>query len=76
MANFQDIFDRMAAAGAVSFAIEADLPAAVERLLAGAKEAGARARAFAEAERAGTLERILDALAPVTQPHRTGRPDA
>ena len=40
-------------------------------LLAEAKEAGARARAFAEAERAGILERILDALAPVT-----GRPHA
>jgi 3-deoxy-D-manno-octulosonic-acid transferase len=76
VANFQDIFDRMAAAGAVSFATEADLPAAVERLLAEPKEAGARARAFAEAERAGILERILDALAPVTEPHRTGRPDA
>ena len=33
--------------------------------------AGARARAFAEAERAGILERILDALAPVTEPNRT-----
>ena len=71
VANFQDIFDRMAAAGAVTFATEADLPAAVERLLAEPKEAGARARAFAEAERAGILERILDALAPVT-----GRPHA
>jgi len=66
----------MSAAGAVSFATEADLPVAVERLLAGAKEAGARARGFAEAERAGILERILDALAPVTEPHRTGHPDA
>jgi len=70
VANFQDIFDRMSAAGAVTFATEADLPAAVERLLAEPKE-GARARSFAEAERAGILERILDALAPVT-----GRPHA
>ena len=66
----------MSAAGAVTFATEADLPAAVERLLAKAKEAGAQARAFAEAERAGILERILDALAPVTQTCRTGRPHA
>ena len=68
VANFQDIFDRMAAAGAVSFAAEAELPAAIERLLADAEAAGARAQAFAEAERAGILERILAALAPVTDP--------
>ena len=58
----------MAAAGAVSFAAEAELPAAIERLLADAEAAGARAQAFAEAERAGILERILAALAPVTDP--------
>jgi hypothetical protein len=71
VANIQDIFDRMAAAEAVSFATEAELPAAVTRLLADPKPASARAPAFAEAERAGILERILDALAPVTEPHRT-----
>jgi hypothetical protein len=58
----------MAAAGAVSFATEAELPAAIERLLADAEAAGARAQEFAEAERAGILERILTALAPVTDP--------
>lgn len=76
VANFQDIFDRMAAAEAVTFATEAELPAAVERLLADPKPAGARAGAFAEAERAGILERILDALAPVTDRKPTDGPDA
>ena len=66
--NFQSIFDRMAAAGAVSFATEAELPAAIERLLMDSQAAGARARGAAEAERAGILERILAALAPVTDP--------
>jgi len=65
VANFKDIFDRMRAAKAVEMAVEAELPAAVERLLARPAEAGARARAFAEAERAGILDRILAALAPV-----------
>jgi 3-deoxy-D-manno-octulosonic-acid transferase len=76
VANFQDIFDRMAAAGAVTFAAEAELPAAIERLLADAEGAGLRAQAFAEAERAGILERILAALAPVTDPPATDRPHA
>jgi 3-deoxy-D-manno-octulosonic-acid transferase len=66
VANFQDIFDRMQAADAVTLAAEADLPAAIESLLAESAAAGARARAFAEAERAGILERILEALEPVT----------
>jgi 3-deoxy-D-manno-octulosonic-acid transferase len=74
--NFQEIFDRMAAAGAVAFAAEAELPAAVERLLADPAAAGARARAFAETERAGILERILDALAPVTDLGPMDRPHA
>ena len=76
VANFQDIFDRMAAAGAVSFAAEAELPAAIERLLADAEGAGRRAQAFAEVERAGILERILAALVPVTDPPATDRPHA
>jgi len=76
VANFRDIFDRMAAAGAVTLAAEAELPAAIEALLADAQAAGARARAFAEAERAGILERILAALAPVTDPPTTDRPHA
>jgi 3-deoxy-D-manno-octulosonic-acid transferase len=68
VASFQDVFDRMAAADAVTFATEAELPATVERLLGDAVAAGKRASEFAEAERAGILERILAALAPVTQP--------
>lgn len=76
VANFQDIFDRMAAAKAVTFASEAELPKTVERLLADPKPAGGRALAFAEAERAGILERILDALAPVTESHLADYPHA
>ena len=67
VANFQDVFDRMAEAGAVAFASEPELPAAIDRLLRDAAEAGARAKTFADAERAGILERILEALTPVTQ---------
>ena len=67
VANFRDIFNRMRAADAVTIAAESDLPAAIERGLADAPEAGARARRFAEGERSGILERILVALAPVTE---------
>ena len=49
LANFQDIFERMAAA-AVTIAGEADLAATIDRLLADPGPAGARAEAFAEAE--------------------------
>ncbi len=69
LANFAEIFRRMAAAGAVEIAEEGSLAATIDRLLADPKPAAARARAFAAAEAAGILERILAALDPVVRPH-------
>ncbi len=69
VANFQDIYERMRAAQAVTIAEEGELPAAISRLLADPAPAGGRAKAFAETERAGILEGILAALAPVTSFH-------
>jgi 3-deoxy-D-manno-octulosonic-acid transferase len=71
VANFAEIFRRMAAAGAVEIADEGSLAATIDRLLADPKPAAARAQAFAAAEAAGILERILAALDPVVKasPH-------
>jgi 3-deoxy-D-manno-octulosonic-acid transferase len=65
VANFQDIFDRMAKAEAVAIATEADLGVTIDRLLSDPRPAGQRARMFAEAEATGILERVLSALDPV-----------
>jgi 3-deoxy-D-manno-octulosonic-acid transferase len=73
VANFFGIYERMCAANAVSIASEAELAQAVELLLADAERAGARARKFAEGERAGILENVLAALEPVIQPNRHAR---
>jgi len=67
VANFAEIFRRMAAAGAIEMADEESLAPTIDRLLADPKPAAARAQAFATAEAAGILERILDALDPVAK---------
>jgi len=69
LANFAEIYRRMAAAGAVEIVEEESLPATIDRLLADPKPAAARAQAFAAAEAAGILDRILAALEPVIRPH-------
>jgi 3-deoxy-D-manno-octulosonic-acid transferase len=63
--NFQDIFDRMAKAEAVTIVTEAELAAAIDRLLADPQRAADRAEAFARGEAGGILERIVMALDPV-----------
>jgi 3-deoxy-D-manno-octulosonic-acid transferase len=66
VANFQDIFDRMAQAGAVTLVEEPMLASAIDWLLGQPQDAARRAEAFARQEADGILERILSALAPVT----------
>jgi 3-deoxy-D-manno-octulosonic-acid transferase len=63
--NFQDIFDRMAKAEAVTIVTEAELAPAIDRLLADPQRAADRAEAFARGEAGGILERIVMALDPV-----------
>lgn len=65
VANFAEIFRRMAAARAVTIAPEDKLAETLHQMLADPGPAAARARTFAEAEAAGILERLLAALAPV-----------
>jgi 3-deoxy-D-manno-octulosonic-acid transferase len=65
VANFQDIFERMTKAGAVTIAEEPALASAIDRLFADPQASGRRAEAFALAEAEGILERILAALEPV-----------
>ncbi len=73
VANFHEIYQRMRAADAVTIAAEFELAPAIDRLLADAECAGARARRFAEDERAGILEATLAALAPVIRARRHAR---
>jgi 3-deoxy-D-manno-octulosonic-acid transferase len=68
VANFQDIFDRMVKAQAVTIAEESQLAPAIDRLLADPKAAAERAEAFARGEAEGILERVLTALDPVVSP--------
>jgi 3-deoxy-D-manno-octulosonic-acid transferase len=65
VANFQDIFDRMAKAQAVAIVAEPQLSPAIDRLLADPQPAAERAEAFARGEAEGILERVLMALGPV-----------
>jgi 3-deoxy-D-manno-octulosonic-acid transferase len=65
VANFQDIFARMAKADAVTLAAESDLAGTVDKLLGQSQVAAGQARAFAQAEGAGILERVVAALEPV-----------
>ncbi len=65
VANFQDIFDRMAKAQAVAIVAEPQLAAAIDRLLADPQPAAERAETFARSEAQGILERVLIALGPV-----------
>ncbi len=65
VANFQDIFDRMAKASAVAIAEENDLASVADGLLNSPQAAAERAAAFARREGEGILERVLAALAPV-----------
>jgi len=65
VANFQDIFARMAKADAVALAAESDLAGAVDKLLGQPQAAAGQAHAFAQAEGAGILERVVAALEPV-----------
>jgi 3-deoxy-D-manno-octulosonic-acid transferase len=60
--NFQDIFDRMAKAEAVTIVTEAELAPAIDRLLADPQRAADRAEAFARSEAGGILDRIVMAL--------------
>jgi 3-deoxy-D-manno-octulosonic-acid transferase len=60
--NFQDIFDRMAKAEAVTIVTEAELAPAIDRLLADPQRAADRAEAFARSEAEGILDRIVMAL--------------
>jgi 3-deoxy-D-manno-octulosonic-acid transferase len=60
--NFQDIFDRMAKAEAVTIVTEAELAPAIDRLLADPQRAADRAKAFARSEAGGILDRIVMAL--------------
>jgi hypothetical protein len=71
VANFADIYRRMTKAGAAEIVEEASLADTIDRLLPDPKPAGMRARAFAEAEAAGILERILAALDPVVRRSRS-----
>lgn len=68
VANFQDIFDRMVKAQAVTIAEESQLAPAIDRLLEDPKASAERAQAFARGEAEGILERILTALDPVVSP--------
>jgi len=68
VANFQDIFDRMSRADAVTFTSESDLARTIERLLADPADAATRAEAFARREGEGILARIVAALEPVVWP--------
>ena len=68
--NFQDIFDRMAKAEAVTIVTEAELAPAIDRLLADPQRAADRAEAFARGEAGGILERIVMALDPVVSGKR------
>lgn len=65
VANFQDVFDRMAKAGAVSITQENDLAQVIDGLLASPQSAADRAAAFATHEGKGILERVVTALEPV-----------
>jgi 3-deoxy-D-manno-octulosonic-acid transferase len=65
VANFQDIFARMTKTDAVTLAAESDLAGAVDKLLGQPQAAAGQARAFAQAEGAGILERVVAALEPV-----------
>ena len=65
VANFQDIFARMAKADAVTLAPESDLAGTIDNLLGQPQAAAGRARAFAQTEGEGILERVIAALAPV-----------
>lgn len=65
VANFQDIFDRMTRAGAVTIADEAGLAEALDRLLQDPEPAARSAEAFARKEGEGILARIVAALEPV-----------
>ncbi len=65
VANFQDIFDRMISAEAVTIAAEAELAVTLDRLLSDPRPAAMRASAFAQREAAGILQRVLIALDPV-----------
>ncbi len=65
VANFQDIFERMIRAGAVTIADEAALAQTLDRLLRDPEPAAAAAEAFARQEGEGILVRIVAALEPV-----------
>ena len=70
VANFQDIYDRMVKAEAVTMASESELAPAIDRLLADSQAAAARAQAFARGEAEGILDRVLKALDPVVSATR------
>ncbi len=80
VANFQDIFDRMVKAGAVTLVEEPMLASAIDWLLGQPQDAASRAEAFAREEAEGILERIVAALTPVTsakaRPSGKGGPGA
>jgi 3-deoxy-D-manno-octulosonic-acid transferase len=65
VANFQDIFDRMAKAEAATMVEEPLLAPTIDRLLGAPEPSARRAVAFALAEADGILERVLSALEPV-----------
>ena len=65
VANFQDIFERMGKAEAVTIAGETDLAGTIDRLIADPGPAAARAEAFARQQAEGILARVVDALEPV-----------
>ena len=65
VANFQDIFDRMTRAGAVTIADEGGLAEALNLLLQDPEPAASAAEAFARKEGEGILARIVAALEPV-----------
>lgn len=73
VANFKDIFDRMAKAGAVAIAEENGLAGVIEGLLGSPQAAAGRAAAFAAQEGDGILVRVVAALEPVIASSSTGR---
>lgn len=72
VANFQDVFDRMSTAGAVSIAQENDLAQAIDSLLGSPQTAAERAATFATHEAKGILARVVGALEPVISPSSAG----
>jgi 3-deoxy-D-manno-octulosonic-acid transferase len=65
VANFQDIFTRMAKANAVTLVAEPDLAGTIDALLRQPEASAGRASTFAQAEAEGILERVVAALEPV-----------